>query len=652
MGCLGLKKEILIVFLMCFILVFACFVSANQGQITNTETQLNAPGFSEGNAFSFGFDDTVNAHTGNLIITSTDVSLAGRNGLGVAITRQYDSNVFLHWTQCPKAQTSLSPAGCTLNDPIDGPNCPAGYNCDNVCTECLIPGYEPGTMCCEGIDNEAMSLKSPGWLGIGWDINLGKIKDPTQLLVDAEFGGDHDFIYGVPEKGINSLSLVLGNTETQIILPYWFESEAYDTEPLTPQKIWGSDLRDGDDLDNIYTGYTSNLAPVTIWHDSIYDYVPNIPPNDPLFPLRAKVKAGIPLGAEYYSGGTKYLFNHYVPFCAQFDDIPYDNSNPGRCIPADQNPPYYEYYKWAENKYAGLYLTAVVDSMGNYMTIEYPGWHGSFLGFEGVLDVGDIYDNSPFISKITDSLGREMIFCTADPGKYPNSEDCNPNDPTNNPTINGRLRWIKYPNYQGTPIYVVYYYTGSNDELLDRVEVWANALPPSGQNMQLTTSYDYYGIDYFEAGLQPYKALQSITYPTGAVVEYDYRNEESYELYGLYDTWKTTNFFTYNYISMWEMPTLLSDAPENAARWAVHERRVKPNGVDNCPLGDSCNECSDDECFAWLYDYDTYREQVTPGEPLYNVWLVETAIQDPLGNYQVQTAFPAAHMPIKNAFPA
>ena len=124
------------------------------------------------------------------------------------------------------------------------------------------------------------------------------------------------------------------------------------------------------------------------------------------------------------------------------------------------------------------------------MTAQHREMLDQMLGFFEIdpdYDLGlgidtNIYDNSPFISKITDSLGAEIIFCTADP--YPGSgqhpENCNPIDPANNPTIDGRLRWIKYPNYEGMPLYAVYYYTGNNDELLDRVEFWAYSLPPSG----------------------------------------------------------------------------------------------------------------------------------------------------------------------------
>lgn len=546
-------KFILFFLIMCLVscsLVLPSVLADQQARITGSESQLNLPGFSAGNAFSFSFGDTVNLHTGNLIVTATDVYLPGRNGLDLSVTRQYDSNIYLHWNQCPKAGEGWDHQDPGLGTTVCEKAFSLKYWCQNYCPDCycdsLCDNCNPYTnpffhSCCSYADQEVTSLKRPGWLGLGWSLDLGKIKDPTQLFVDQQVGFDHNFVYGVPEKGINSLRLVLNNAEKSIITPYYFKSDALSgTGPA-----WGSDLNnDENPNDNIYVAYLDDLSPIRFKHDSIY----NVPSNPPNFPNAPIIKAGIPFSAEYYKDGAKYLFNHYVPFCGAFDDIPYIDT-PGNCVFQGQgnvggywDP--YKYYKWAQDPYAGLYLTAVMDSVGNYMTINYSvewkdacpssktcyngvsctsncyyggDWPGTFWSLihpnyidRNEIDDDYLFDNSPFITEITDTLGRVIKFCTDDPGKTPQQCD---NLLEGNP-IDGRLKWIKYPNYNGIPIYVVYYYTGTDDELLDRVEVWANNLPPSGENQNLTTRYYYYDtISQFE----PYKALKEIEYPNRSI---------------------------------------------------------------------------------------------------------------------------------------
>jgi hypothetical protein len=641
-----------------------------QARITGSESQLNLPGFSAGNAFSFNFGDTVNLHTGDLVVTTTDVYLPGRNGLDLSVTRQYDSNIYLHWNQCPRAGESWTTTGCERINNLKSwcqSYCP-GCNCNNLCDNCN-PAHSYFESCCTGgglSDQEVTSFKRPTWLGIGWSLDLGKIKDPTQLFVDKQVGGMHQFDYGVPEKGINSLTLVLNNAEKSIITPSYFESDALSS---TGQRPWGSDLNGNlfylylNDLgigvivsglgENVYVGYLDDFSPIIFKHDSIYD-VYN--PDD--FPSAAIVTPGIPFSAEYHKDGTKYMFNHYVPFCGAFDDIPYINT-PGNCVFQEQgsvsgyqDP--YKYYKWAEDPYAGLYLTAIMDSVGNYMTINYsvewrdscpggPGgtcyngeacsgsycyyggdWPGTFWNFihpyyidKNEIDDDYVFDNSPFITEITDTLGRVIKFCTDDPGKTPQQCD---NLLEGNP-INGRLKWIKYPNYNGAPIYVVYYYTGTDDELLERVEVWANNLPPAGENQNLTTRYYYYDtISQFE----PYKALKKIEYPTGASVEYSYQNTFNPSS-GLFST---TNFYTYNYIFAGLGG---GDSPDTAARWAVQKRTVIES--------DSAD---------WYYKYASFHEGPSP--PLFDVILTNTTIWDPLGNQEIHTFFPASQMPLRSGY--
>lgn len=625
-----------VILTMCMVIYFLVLPSAfadQQARITGSESQLNVLGFSAGNAFSFNFDDTVNLHTGNLIVTTSDVYLPGRNGMDLSITRQYDSNIFLHWNQCPKAGEGLINCGTVNNgERINNLKwwcdnyCPDCY-CENLCDNCNPSNFEG---CCQYADQEVTSLKSATWLGLGWKFDLGKIKDPTELFVDDNCADtQHLFAFGVPEKGINSMSLVLNNAENQIIVPYYFKSQI---TPTWAYRAWGSDLmNDENPDDNMYIAYLNDLSPIIFKHDKIFymdDYL-SCPDDQPT------IKAGIPFSAEYYKGGARYLFNHYVPFCSDFDDIPYMDNEPGKCIFQEEGTiiynskiyqDTYKYYKWTENPYAGLYLTAITDRVGNYIAISYEGWPGTFWNLEDdnppfYVDDENIYDNSPFITNITDTLGRVIHFCTADPSVVSQPQDCNLVT-TPLPTINGRLRWIKYPNYEGTPIYVVYYYTGTKDELLEKVEVWTDDLPPNGENMNLTTRYYY---NNPASQYQPYKALRKIEYPTGAYVEYSYHNTFN-PSNGLF---KTTNFYTYNYI--FATPQF-EDVPEYAARWAIQTRTVY----------------TESDSATWNYNYISFNEGSQ--QPLFDVVLTNTTIIDPYGDKEVHTFFPAAHMPIRCSY--
>jgi hypothetical protein len=234
----------------------------------------------------------------------------------------------------------------------------------------------------------------------------------------------------------------------------------------------------------------------------------------------------------------------------------------------------------------------------------------------------NIYDNSPFISKITDTMGRGIEFCTADPGRFTSSANCIISS-SNTPTINGRLRWIKYPNYNGTDIYVVYNYAGNNDELLNYVEVRANSA--TGLNMNLTTYYDYY-TDVTSCNTDkgyPCKMLKQITYPTGAYVKYEYT---------------LSDFYTYNYF----FPVQLSSPgsadynPNYIKRWAVSKKTLLPDGSNT----------ADDEKAIWQYTYGAGFKDASPNQQVVlsntTVILMNSSI---ILSREIHQYFPSSQMP-------
>ena len=102
---------------------------------------VHAPGFDpNGSYFAFKINEHVNTFNGNLIITQQDLYMPGRNGMGVKIVRVYNSNVWkYHFFQ----------------------------------------------------------TRSPSYLGLGWDLHFGMIKDDYVYLPDGSrqrFGWFYDSV--------------------------------------------------------------------------------------------------------------------------------------------------------------------------------------------------------------------------------------------------------------------------------------------------------------------------------------------------------------------------------------------------------------------------------------------------------------------------
>jgi len=469
---------------------------------TERQAELNAKGFSEGSAFSFGLGDTVNLFNGNLIVTATDVYLPGRNGHDLRLTRQYNSNIFLHYANINELQSP-----CEKNA---------------ACPECDLTDGQYGNFC--DFSKQETSWQRPKWLGLGWDMTPGRVKDPTPILANGGFKGIR---LPVPGKGLKQMSLVVDNAESEIVHPNLFS-----VSHTFMEYSWGTDVYDNDRTDNKYTAYLEDLSPVSFEYSDVI---------------------GQPIQAEYFDrAGTRYTFNHYVRPCDTYDDLPY--SSPGLCD-AYNKPGNIGIWEWAENPYTGMYATQIKDVKGNLISINYIG-------------------QSPYINYITDSLGREIGF---------NVEDYN--------TINGRLDFITYKNYNGQDIFIKYIYgkNANNLDLLTEVHITDAA----GIDLQPPTKYLYDSVT---------SELTGIAYPTGALVEYRYDDED---------------VLTYNYF----FPGY--DESQLTKHRVVKTRKVTVEGSS----------------YTWTYDY-SYQINGNDVKAI-------TEVTDPRGNRVRYTFLPASLMPNK-----
>ena len=232
---LRLKGFFCILLFLCFFVFVSSIVYAEDPtpaetfRIADAEAALNTNGFDAGTAFDFGLNDVVNLFNGNLIITETDVYLPGRNGLDVAITRQYNSNIFLHVNQYGGSSSM-----CDKEDEVVCPDCNINANID---------GWAMGG--CSNQDPEKSRWIQPKLLGRGWDLDYGRLKDPTQLIYDnyynvelGNIGGGIPGTRGFPLRGTTGFSLVMGNNEVPLFVPEKFIPTTTGSRNIP----WGVDL--------------------------------------------------------------------------------------------------------------------------------------------------------------------------------------------------------------------------------------------------------------------------------------------------------------------------------------------------------------------------------------------------------------------------
>jgi hypothetical protein len=322
----------------CGILSMPCFSASdmNFGEDTNFRSRVPAP-----------LQGSVQGIDGNLAFSEVDASLSGR-GLDISVSRTYNSNIYGRSESTPEEWDKLN-------------------------------------------------LLKPGWLGYGWNFNMGKIKriESPSLLCDE----------------LNSVV----NTENLIIFPDGSVSRfIYDTENKYNERK-GSYLLDNQAKVNYYN---LNLNYNTGYYEVI--------------------------GRD----GTKYIFNHHVPLgdgCDKIDTISGESApwtDSGDVVVGSNS--YVE-----QHKYPGVYLTKIIDPWGNYIEVEYyhQKWRNPNDESAATYGYNDashpVSWGSPFIKKITDTMGREIMF-----------------EVTNSNSINGKLDYIEYDNVNENKIRVDYIYSG------------------------------------------------------------------------------------------------------------------------------------------------------------------------------------------------
>ncbi|MBU0530546.1 MAG: hypothetical protein KKC05_02630 [Nanoarchaeota archaeon] len=641
-----------------------------QARMVEAQNALNVKAFDPASAVGTTFTDSVNPYTGALTITQTDVYLPGRNGMDVAITRQYSSNIFLNINQFANSQTDCgetNTVACNQKDPYTYCTTPEIITSKQLNNEGL-PGGEVQRFMhrCEsgtGVYQDSSSFSRPGILGLGWDMIFGKIKDPTPLLFETTSGIKHVTYDYVSARGVNSLSMTLNNNEEGLILPAMYNIPIGLTRD-TEYTYWSNDVGGitgrinnfNDDITaaqnahlgydvNSFAAYTGDLSPVFLRYPTIEAFT-SVSPGNP------QVADG--LGAIYYSkDGREYYFNWYVPFCSKYDDvfIPGKTSvNDCTSIHSLTKQEIGDIFNWAENPYAGLYLTGVKDSFGNAITYTY---------------YGSGYDKSPFVHTITgprSGATATFNYVTKDGSSAPGASYMD---------VDTKLKYITFLNPTGErPIYQIYQYrdpvygnrlAGPYNEVdtcqryLDSYDMpviceqasyhnpyppynlihqyyvtEVNSIPllestylatdPGGSNEILGTRYTY----YYDSDT---RELTTVILPTGAEIWYEY-------------SWAPD-------IPAYDILREYAPDAQKMTRRVISVRRVKKGG--DCPprnerLGNALpggvESGGEWGGCAWVYQYKTIPETVTIDGNTRDHYELETTVHDPFGAKTVYNVYP------------
>jgi len=605
-------KKISLTILVCMVLmlplVAADDVSVN-AKVVEAQAALNAPGFDAASAFAISFTDRIDPVTGALTISQTDLTVPGRNGMDVIISRRYSSNIFLNVNE-NQGQTY-----CLGND-IDYEK-----SCQNCMPPTLIqqasgnlgywyPNGPLNTQLCASPEGEKASFIRSKYLGRGWTMNYleNRYKDVTSLVYGAN-GPTYRF---VPVRGINKQSLVIDNQEKPLVLTSMFRSSGDNFF------YWGLDLlfeakdyRTGEHYDQNYNldYITCANAPDFICRQSQifakdyasdtnglingveYRYVAYTDDLSPAIIINPKGSERIPFGVQpevVYFGkdGKQYGFTNYVPFCSDFDEIPSDSS--GYC--SEVNPDFENIMNWAENPYAGTYLTTITDNFGNQIVVNYKK--------------NDQDKNTPFIDQIIATGGRRTTFSYIDEnGGEPSNYD-----------INTRVERIKFSDYKGGSIlYRTYEYTDGNyGPLLIRSCITKD---------EYSCDYAITGTSYVYGYDSVSQELTSVKLPSGATIEYTY-------------AWHS------------DIPSIDATRGEEMqkyslgikpARRVVIKRTIKDGGLCPDETGNLVSICS------WHYNYE---KQGSSGGSV----LVKTSVTDPYGYKTEYLAYPTTTPTLAHQF--
>lgn len=600
--------------------VLAEGVDLNQ-MMAEAQSALNVNNFDAASAVGSTFSDSISPYTGALTITQTDATLIGRNGLNADLTRYYSSNIFLNvnhygsggsW-DCPAI--GINNVVCDSTDPYVScltPNQISGKKIDKYTGE-------PGSVLnremrkCDKLPSEGMSSSSfirAKYLGRGWSMNFmeNKIRDPSPLVIDNVDGiGPLLNFEFVSMRGINELSMVLMGNEERLILPSMYArlDEMIPSFYLPGNSYWGLDagyqpyvVIYGDGSTNIpaddpvtylqqaptvnpgvFVAYTSDMSPIWIWRF--------------FNPYLSSAQAVLTQAQYYAKDGLSYAFNHYVSFCDKYDDIFPEGS--GSCgsmpYPGDRE----NTFTWAENPYAGFYLTSIYDSFGNHIVIDYHGLYNYPI------------IPSPFVESIAVTAYNYAYF------KYVSKEGAVSDSYSfvsgNNLDINSRLKVIQYTNPKGETNYINYKYRSYSDSQGNYPALLSESyISTSMYGSAIPGTHYYYEYDSSS------QELIKVILPTGAEILYEYG-------------W-ATDFPSYDVL---RGMSNINDPYNLQSRRVVIKRTVRNGG--------SCGSEWLEEC-SWEYKYKT----VFKSDRLE----LETTVVDPYGNKVVYNQYPATTASLNN----
>lgn len=495
-------------------------------------------------------------------------------------------------------------------------------------------------------EGDSSSFVRAKYLGRGWSLNQmeNKIKDPTQLIFQNFFAAEPNdptptttYRY-VSARGINSISkngeqLIMPSMYAKIsdlILPEEninFFSDLgwnYDTGfgwPLTTEteyqnfmndkqwsyRIFNSPLfKSKPDvlayLQNYFTGNTAGGEEPGDFRPGFVGYTSDMTQVKLLYDVSTDYTSVVPFGATVRArDGTEYSYGNYVKFCDKYDDVAptglgdcddgfFDQTGcwGNGCI---NDPTSATVLNWAENPYAGLYLTEITDAYGNRIIYDY------------IQDLSSGI-NTPFINQIYTPGAGDITF------NYDAISESERN-------INTRINKITVPSGSIDSQYnIIYTYT--NDWGQGQLNYEYTSLLTStcleengGFECIPGTKYEY---DYDQYSQE----LIYVKLPTGAEIHYEYE-------------W-SDDFPSFDYV---RQGFLSSDEVKKMPRRVVTKRTIVGGGI--CP--GSQTSCS------WTYDYgfnwdpDGDGNEDTP-------FIIETTVTDPMGNKVITEAYSAVYTTI------
>ncbi|MBI5225014.1 hypothetical protein HY989_04035 [Candidatus Micrarchaeota archaeon] len=648
---------------------------ALESRVLEAQNSLNVQGFTPTASLGMEFSDSIDPYTGALTVTQTDVSIPGRNGMNIKLTRTYSSNIFSNINQYHSAALACGEKNklacdhqdkyvtCLTPDTISG----RVLDSDGIAQESSLPIDRPMTLCDSGsnVYSESSSYNEPKMFGLGWDMAPGKLKDPTPLLYQ-KINGINSLTYAyISARGVTSQGMTIDNNEQPLILPSQYSAP---TELQTANPAYGINYqwsnRLGDPNGDItayrpsdmitqaqnthastvkmqtYTAYTSSLSPIFMKFPTLIDMALNGPGSV----LNTRQ-------ATYYSKeGRTYFFTHNVPFCGKFDDMKSRNviTNRDDYCQAIPDRDRSDVFNWAQNPYAGVYLTGAKDKFGNQIAYNYYT-AGSGLSAEG----------TPFINTITGGASSQYVkFHYADKTGYP---------VTNSPSLmdlTTRVEGIEYnsPTSSAQKLYVQYTYASQRETFVSS-HVDAGACDSAKLSYMATHDGAYECVSNYGFGYSIYKVdavpllsevklldgiggnviagttykyeynnakeLVKVTLPHGAIIEYEYAwapNVPSYDLLRQYDS-SNADF-------------------QKIARRVVVKKSVTNGG--SCPSKTlpggvaSGNSGGYGSC-VWVYQYKPVSKTENIGGVNYQHYELETSIHDPFGGKQVYKMLPATY---------